>query len=496
MNAVLIFPNQLYYSSQELQRFDQVILFEDPLFFYDQTYKVKFHKQKLILHRASMKCFWDNLDHPKKSYVEWASKTDLRRLLQYLQSQGIDEIQTADPVDYVLEKRIKQYTSQLQQKLYFLPNRLFINSKADNQVFLLRNPQKKLFFTKFYIYQRQRLNILLQSGKPTGGKWSFDIENRKRLPKNAVLPNLFNVSADPSVFEAQRYVEQHFADHVGQSAEFFYPVKRHDALAWLDEFIKSRLTYFGNYEDAIDQDNHAIYHSLLSPLLNIGLLLPQDVIDRVDEYMKANPDYELNTVEGFLRQIIGWREFIRLIYERSGVTQRTTNALHHHRHLNEVWYTAQTQLLPVDSAVQALQRTAYTHHIERLMILGNVMVLCEVHPDQVYKWFMEMFIDAYDWVMVPNVYGMSQYADGGLMTTKPYISGSSYILKMSNYSTGNWTEIWDGLFWRFVNKHQNLLRQNMRMRFMVNILEKMDEQKKNLLFDSAEEFILRVTNRK
>lgn len=436
-----------------------------------------------------MKSFWDTIHHHNIQYVEYASKITLKDLLQTLQEEDVTELYTADPVDYILEKRLRKYASKHQLKLVFLPNRIFLNSKTDNQAFLLDHQHKKLFFTTFYIYQRLRLNILTDSGKPIGGKWSFDTDNRKKLPKGHQASHIFTPSSHPAVLEAQRYIAQHFPDHLGNSTSFSYPVTRSEALDWLRHFIMQRLEYFGLYEDAVDQDNHTLYHSVLSPLLNIGLLIPKDVLEHIDEYIKEHPDYALNTVEGFVRQIIGWREYVRLVYERNGVEQRTKNALHHNRQLKSVWYNAQTQLPPVDRAIQAVLKSAYTHHIERLMILGNVMALCEVDPDHVYRWFMEMFIDAYDWVMVPNVYGMSQFADGGLMTTKPYISGSNYVLKMSNYAKGDWTKIWDALFWRYIHKHQTIMRQNMRTQQMVHLLGKMDQDKKTKMFALAQQFI-------
>jgi deoxyribodipyrimidine photolyase-related protein len=181
----------------------------------------------------------------------------------------------------------------------------------------------------------------------------------------------------------------------------------------------------------------------------------------------------LNSREGFIRQIIGWREFVRLVYEQQGRKQRTRNSLENHASIPVAFYTGDTGVLPVDTVIRRVLADGYCHHIERLMVLGNFMLLCDLHPDQVYRWFMELFIDAYDWVMVPNVYGMSQYADGGLMTTKPYISGSSYILRMSNYQKGAWCEIWDGLYWRFVDKHLGLIRANPRLSVMASMRDKL-----------------------
>ena len=184
----------------------------------------------------------------------------------------------------------------------------------------------------------------------------------------------------------------------------------------------------------------------------------------------------MNSLEGFIRQVIGWREYMRLVYRKLGTQQRTRNYWEHGRELPGSFYDGTTGIEPVDRTIRRVLKYGYCHHIERLMILGNFMLLCEFHPDAIYRWFMEMFVDAYDWVMVPNVYGMSQHADGGLITTKPYISGSSYVLKMSDYKKGDWTGVWDGLYWRFVSKHRDFFSRNPRMKVMVSQVDRMGDK--------------------
>ena len=229
-------------------------------------------------------------------------------------------------------------------------------------------------------------------------------------------------------------------------------------------------------------------HSLLSPLINSGLLSPNLVIEKAIFYYK-NKDIPLNSVEGFIRQVIGWREFIRGVYIAKGVQERTTNFWNFNKKISANFYSGTTGILPIDETIKKINETGYCHHIERLMVLGNFMVLCEFDPDEVYKWFMEMFIDSYDWVMVPNVYGMSQFSDGGLMSTKPYISSSNYLLKMSNYKKGDWQLKWDGLFWRFMDKHREFFLKNPRMRMLISTFDKMNSEKKSNLLNEAERFL-------
>jgi len=223
-------------------------------------------------------------------------------------------------------------------------------------------------------------------------------------------------------------------------------------------------------------------------MLNTGLLTPQQIIDATLEYA-SNHEIPLNSLEGFIRQIIGWREFIRGLYVFRGVEQRTKNFFGFTRKIPASFYDGTTGVEPLDITIKKLLRTGYCHHIERLMVLGNFMLLCEFDPDEVYRWFMELFIDAYDWVMIPNIYGMSQFADSGLMATKPYISGSNYLMKMSDYEKGEWQQTWDALFWRFMHVHRDFFLSNPRLGMLVRSFDKMPEQKRNQLISMANQFL-------
>ena len=223
-------------------------------------------------------------------------------------------------------------------------------------------------------------------------------------------------------------------------------------------------------------------------MLNTGLLTPQQIIDEVLNHVEKN-DAPLNSIEGFIRQISGWREFIRIVYERESTKQRTTNYWKFKRKIPASFWTGTTGILPIDITIKKVLKTGYCHHIERLMVLGNFMLLCEFDPNEVHRWFMELFIDAYDWVMVPNVYGMTQFADGGLMTTKPYISGSNYLMKMSDYEKGEWQQVWDGLFWRFMHVHRSFFLQNPRLGMLVGTFEKMSEEKRKTHLENAEKYL-------
>ncbi len=261
-----------------------------------------------------------------------------------------------------------------------------------------------------------------------------------------------------------------FGNNFGEDATFPYPTTHAEARAGLEDFLEHRFADFGQYEDAISVRETVLFHSILTPSLNIGLLSPREVVEAVLEYADRVP---MNSLEGFLRQVIGWREFMRLVYLTRGRQQRTCNFWNFSQPMPTAFYDGTTGIEPVDHVIRNVLKTGYCHHIERLMVLGSFFLLCEIHPNAVYRWFMEFFIDAYDWVMVPNVYGMSQYADGGGMTTKPYICGSSYILKMSDHKKGSWCPIWDALYWRFIDRHADVFAKNPRMSMMVKMKEKL-----------------------
>jgi deoxyribodipyrimidine photolyase-related protein len=223
-------------------------------------------------------------------------------------------------------------------------------------------------------------------------------------------------------------------------------------------------------------------------MLNVGVLTPQYIIDETIQYAQQHT-IPLNSVEGFVRQILGWREFIRAVYELKGNEERTKNYWKFTRKIPASFWNGTTGIEPIDTTIQKVLHTGYCHHIERLMVLGNFMLLCEFDPNEVYRWFMELFIDSYDWVMVPNVYGMSQFADGGLMSTKPYISGSNYIMKMSDYKKGNWQSTWDGLFWRFMHTHRTFFLQNPRLGMLVKSFDKMSTEKQQEHLRKSQQYL-------
>lgn len=488
--TVLIFPNQLFEVHPLLQKPMQVLLIEDSLFFGDEHYPLQFHKQKLLFHRASMRCYAQLLKQEghQLKYVDYSEGKTLRTILEEVAQKNLT-IQTLEPDDFILKKRMMRCCADLGLKLEFSPNPGFINTQEDNDAFF--NPKKRWLMASFYKQQRKRFGIMLtEKGEPYGGKWSYDSENRKKLPKArlASLPKIAEAQTDGYLTEAKAYVTKHFPNNPGSLDSFVYPYTHQGAKVWLERFLKERLADFGPYEDAIVEKQSWLFHSVLSPLLNSGLLEPAFITKETLRYAENHPVPQAS-LEGFIRQIIGWREFMRAAYVSYGVQLRTSNHWQHKNSMPPAFYTAQTGILPIDDAIERILKTAYCHHIERLMVLGGFMFLCEIHPTAIYKWFMELFIDSYDWVMVSNVYAMSQDSAGGLITTKPYFSGSNYIRKMSHYKADDWCDVWDGLYWRFILKHQAKLARNPRWAMMVRQAHRLESAKKELLFAAAEGFL-------
>ena len=427
-------------------------------------------------------------------YVEAIeSQHDIRILIKELGSQGVTEIHFINPTDYLLERRLRVMAKKYKIKLVEYENELFINTKEDLESFF--KPTKKSFFqTTFYKQQRKKRGILIEGkDQPIGGKWSFDADNRKKYPKGKTPPAITYPKKDKYWQEAVVYVEKHFSDNLGTlNTEPLYPYTRTATEGWLQQFFEFRFHQFGDYEDAIVVNESILHHSVLTPMLNVGLITPIEVVDRALTYAEENR-VPINSLEGFVRQIIGWREFIRGMYEVKGTESRIRNFWGFERKIPKSFYEGTTGIVPVDETIKMVLKTGYCHHIERLMVLGNFMLLCEFHPDEVYRWFMELFVDAYDWVMVPNVYGMSQFADGGFFATKPYISGSNYIMKMSNYKKGDWQSIWDGLFWRFMDNNRDFFLKNPRLGMLVRTYDKMNPERQETLRNTAASFLKKIS---
>jgi len=476
----LIFPNQLFKIKKQFSDVNHIALIQDNLFFgCDSQWQNKFHCQKIIFHKATMDSYEEDLKSQGFNVIYLQHKRESRTEanLNYLSEKGFNYFITYEVFDWSLEKRIKDFSLKNNIKLEIRKSDMFITCPDISEEIL--NQKNNYGMQKFYKIQRKSLNILIEKdGSPTGGTWSFDKMNRKKLPNSIEVPRVPNIKTSRLLDNAKKEVSINYKDYYGSTENFNYPLSHEDAEEWLDNFLIERFNLFGDYEDAIHSNHRTLWHSVLSPLINSGLLTPRQIIDKSWEFYQSN-NIGINSYEGFVRQIIGWREFILLMYKRNSLELRNGNFWDFEdKPIPLSFYTGQTGIRPLDDSIKNILDTGYAHHIERLMIVGNLMLLCRFHPNQVYKWFMELFIDSYDWVMVPNVYGMSQFSDGGLFTTKPYISGSNYIRKMSNYKSEDWCSTWDSLFWTFIDDYKNKFKDQYRLSMILRNLERMDPNKK------------------
>ena len=483
-STAIIFPNQLFEQSEMIDQCKDFVIVEEYLFFN----QFKFHKQKILFHRISMKKYESYLLSRGKNvlYIDsFKKESDIRILIDQL--NNVNEINIYDPVDDWLSRRILKHSKKTKIKLNIHKNPSFITSEDTLKSFF-KSEKKKFFQTSFYKKQRIELNILINNGQPAGGKWTYDDLNREKYPKHKEAPKLKTFQKDEIRVNNESYINDYFKNNPGKIEKFIYPTDFKQAKQWFDDFLVNRFDEFGPYEDAVLKEKSILNHSVLSPLLNSGLISPNYVIEKSLHFYEKN-NIRLNSCEGFLRQIIGWREFIRGVYIAVGNKERTRNFWNFNRKIPNSFYNGDTGIEPIDDTIKKINNSAYANHIERLMIIGNFMLLCEFEPNEVYKWFMEMFIDSYDWVMVPNVYGMSQFSDSGMMSTKPYISSSNYILKMSNYKKGDWCKIWDSLFWNFMDKQRDFFIKNPRMRMLVSSFDRMEESKRTSLLKTADEYL-------
>ena len=530
MALTLILGNQLYRQwlggpDLQLGPQDTVVMVED----LGVASAYRYHKLRLLHTFVAMRSFRDALVEQgiRVRYFELPESEGLTFFERVGFELGLSdssdktaittqELRVAEIADPGFQHNLEAFCLASGVQLTVLPSPDFLESAAESRQWF--EGKRRPFMKTFYERQRKRLGLLLEAdGSPTGGQWSFDADNRKRLPKGYTEPALPLVPPSRHDGVVRELVRRYFPDNPGELGALFIPYDHIGADSWLACFLQERFADFGPYEDALSGTFDSLNHSLLSPLLNIGLLDPAAVIqaavdqatvnqaavdqtaanqaevDHGDSLFPTPRSIPLASLEGFVRQVIGWREFVRGIHLCHRERQAQANFWDHHRSLAACWQDGTTGLPPLDQAIKRANHLGYNHHIERLMVISNVMLLCEIQPREVYQWFMERYLDSYDWVMGPNVYGMGQMSDGGIFATKPYICGSNYILKMGDFRRGPWCEIWDGLYWRFIDRHRPFFQTNPRLAMMVRLLDRMDTAKQERLFNQAEQFIAATT---
>ncbi len=476
MDCFIILPNQLF-NKKYLSKFKNVrfFIFEEPLLFGDKERIKNFTKLKLVLHRASMKYYFDYLKKNKFDieYIEYNKVKNYSFIKKY------NTINLFDPADHLFLERLNKVTKKNKQDVNIIDTPMFLLTLSDLDEYMKHRGKSKTFFHKhFYTWQLKKLDI------PYISK-SYDEMNRKKIPNNIELPKKIiekNDNDTKYVKEAKQYIDKNFKNNYGNTNNFFFPITHKTSKKWLKDFIKNRLYNFGNYQDAILKDESYLFHSLLSSLINIGLITPKEVVDTTIKYYEKNKKkIKINNFEGFIRQVIGWREYERMLYQLYYDELVSSNYFNNNKKLTKKWYTGELNIEPIDDTIKKAFETGYLHHIERLMVMLNFMVLARIKPSEIYKWFMEFSCDSYDWVMIGNIYGMGYFNTNTMR--KPYISTSNYIRNMSDYENdGHWNEIWDAMFYKFLSDNKSKLKGGAAfyLRNLVHFEKKTAKEKKEI----------------
>ena len=489
----IIFPDDLAANNlaiKQLKASDYLLLYEPC----DTFYQINHHKQKIAFLISALRHLKKSLEKKYKNiiHIKISKKHEtnfMEQLEKLYRDIGFDMIHVTEPSDHNTLTQLMFFGSKNNVDITIHSDTKFIDSVEDFAEWA--KERKSIVQEYYYRWLRKKYNILMEDGKPIGGKWNYDKDNQQSISKlKDKIPARLKSLQDPLTIEAMVDVEHCFPKSLGSLEEFNWAVTHEAARAQLGHFLDERLALFGQFQDAIDKEDSMLFHSLLSPYLNSGLLDPMEcIVDAISAFHSSNGAIPINSIEGFIRQILGWREFIRGVYWQNMPEYKEANFWSHKGSLTSSWYEGTTGIPPVDDAIKDSLKFGYTHHINRLMIISNVMNLAGIAPNEIYKWFMEMYVDSADWVMVPNVYGMGTYADGGIFSTKPYICGSSYMLRMSNYKKDEWCDVVDGLYWRFIERNRDFFTGNPRLALMPKSLDKIDQDRKKRIFSKAEEFI-------
>ncbi len=467
----------------------------------EATY-VAHHKKKLVLVLSAMRHFAKTLKakgfrvcyrrleetHRESSFI---TEVD-----QILQASGCSHCVITQPAEYRLLSQFQQWQQTSKAHIELREDDRFLSSPID---FLhWARGKRQLRMEYFYRTLRKRHSILMQDGKPVGGQWNFDQSNRKPLPTDLQPPAPTRFKPDAITQTVIDLVRERFSDHFGDLDDFHYAVTREQALEVLHRFIDERLPLFGDFQDAMRQHDPWLFHSHLSFYINLGLLEPMEVITAAEAAFNEDKA-PLNATEGFIRQILGWREFVRGLYWMQMPNYGETNHLNANRPLPKPYWGESTQMNCLRQCVEDTRRHAYAHHIQRLMVLGNFALLVGAKPSEVHEWYLLVYADAYEWVEMPNVQGMILFADAGLMASKPYAASGAYINRMSDYcrschydvkqKTGLKACPFNYLYWDFLSRNRDKLEQNPRLALAYRNLEKMPPEAQSAIQDSARIFL-------
>ena len=504
--SLWILPDQLCPDSetfQNLPREGSVIMIEP---FEDAQ---KMHKKKLVFILSAMRHFRTELekkgrqvdyyavDDPDAKRGALCAKGYLACLRKHLLDYNVKRLLVSEPSEYELDHAVRsEYEKQLGIPVEIFPSCLFLISRKEFS--LWEQAQSELVTENFYRLMRQSLKILMNGDEPEGERWNYDVENRVPPMGNMVFPPLPSPKPDPITRKVVQVVDKVFSKCRGNTDDFYLPVTRQQAVKWFDNFLENRIRLFGMYQDAMLMKEWYMYHSLISPLLNVGLLAPMEVVQRVERAYR-NELTPLNSAEGFIRQVLGWREYINGIYWTNMPEYTRSNFFDHHNPIPRMLLDGKSRMSCIKEVVLQTENKGYAHHIQRLMIIGNFCLLTQIEPMQAVEWFTGAYVDSNQWAIIPNVLGMILFADGGYLGTKPYAASANYINKMSDYCRGCFYKArkrvgeracpFNFLYWYFLKKNVGLLKDNPRMGMVYNLLYRKTESELNLVVKSSEHFI-------
>ena len=453
-----------------------------------ETDYVKHHIQKVVAFFLAMRHFADGLKS-NGHHVVYFEITDAKNpqelkklIVQAIEKYKITKFEYLLADEFRLDEQLLSICQQISIPSQGFDTEHFYTSRMELSEFF--EGKKMLLMENFYRYMRKKHHLLMDGALPLGNQWNFDADNRKKYKGEFTIPKAknFHLQVDAVVDQLSNAAVVTFGNI--DSADFSWPTSRAACVEVLDYFCDHLLVHFGDYEDAMHTNEKFLFHSRLSFAMNSKMLSPKEVIDRVIAHYHQNQNtISLSQVEGFVRQILGWREYIRGIYWKEMPQYAQKNALENHHTLPEFFWTGNTKMNCLHHAINQSLDEAYAHHIQRLMVIGNFTLLTQIHPDQVDAWYLGVYIDAIEWVEMPNTRGMSQYADGGIIATKPYVSSGSYINKMSNYcgscaynvkeKTTDMACPFNSLYWNFLDEKRGYFKKNPRMTMMLSLLQKM-----------------------
>lgn len=501
-----IFADHLSYDLSALQFADRetarILMVEVK----EETDSVPHHRKKLIFLFSAMRHFAQELreDGWSVDYVELTdpdnSHNFTKEVGRALDGHQIKEIMLCQPGNWRVQEAVKSWEDMYDLPVTMTPDHRFVASLEEFADWA--DGRKQLRMEYFYRDMRRKTGLLMQGDKPEGGKWNYDKENRKPPKSGMDYPDPPRFDPDEITQAVIAMVEQEFPNRFGKTDGFFWGVTRDNALEALDDFIENRLASFGHYQDAMVKNEAFMFHSLISFYLNAGLLKPLEVCARaVEAYDQGQAP--LNAVEGFIRQIIGWREYVRGIYFLKMPDYKDENFFGNRRYLPDFYWTGETDMNCLKQAIDQTIDHAYAHHIQRLMVTGNFALIAGIDPFKVHEWYLAVYGDAFEWAELPNTLGMSQFGDGGLLGSKPYASSGSYINRMSNYCSGCRYKVskrteedacpFNSLYWDFHMRNEDRLRGNNRLNMVYRNLDKMDEDTKSALKGRAEQVLGQLT---